>query len=317
VVADYFMYRRFLRARQHDVERAKEMWANHLKWRKVRCRHWHTQSSAASQGRHIPLCSQHLPRGAVQKLITHPAPQEIGADTILEDFDFPERESFVSLYPQGYCNVDKKVHDIMCIAVHATALCCHACPARCQAQDHVHNVASLPGVGCIQSNASHPWLQGRPIYIQQLGQLQFKKLTELTSEERMIKFHVQVRARSVPTARCRGRRHQQAGRQHTRATCARAEEVQGISGCAGVGSAPGLDGTGLTCDLHAGLQEYERCVRYILPACSRTAGHHVEQTFAILDMKGGLGSTSDNLHAFRAEALVASLTFVCQEHCFM
>jgi hypothetical protein len=44
-------------------------------------------------------------------------------------------------------------------------------------------------------------LQGRPIYIQQLGQLQFKKLTELTSEERMIKFHVQVRAGSMPAAR--------------------------------------------------------------------------------------------------------------------
>lgn len=35
--------------------------------------------------------------------------QEIGADTILEDFDFPERDAFVSLYPQGYCNVDKQV----------------------------------------------------------------------------------------------------------------------------------------------------------------------------------------------------------------
>ena len=40
-------------------------------------------------------------------------------------------------------------------------------------------------------------LQGRPIYIQQLGQLQYKKLTELTSEERMIKFHVQVRTRAA------------------------------------------------------------------------------------------------------------------------
>jgi len=31
------------------------------------------------------------------------------------------------------------------------------------------------------------------VYIQQLGQLQFKKLCDLTTEERMIKFHVQVR----------------------------------------------------------------------------------------------------------------------------
>ncbi len=36
-------------------------------------------------------------------------PQDIGADTILEDFDFPERDAFVRLYPQGYCNVDKQV----------------------------------------------------------------------------------------------------------------------------------------------------------------------------------------------------------------
>lgn len=34
------------------------------------------------------------------------------------------------------------------------------------------------------------------------------------------------------------------------------------------------------------LQEYERCARYILPACSRQAGRHIDQTFAILDMKG-------------------------------
>lgn len=41
--------------------------------------------------------------------------QEIGADTILEDFDFPERDAFVSLYPQGYCNVDKQVR---CHGIH-------------------------------------------------------------------------------------------------------------------------------------------------------------------------------------------------------
>lgn len=34
------------------------------------------------------------------------------------------------------------------------------------------------------------------------------------------------------------------------------------------------------------VQEYERCVRYILPACSRAAGRNIEQTFAILDAKG-------------------------------
>ena len=61
------MYRRFLRARQHDVPRAVEMWTAHLAWRR-----------------------------------------EIGADTILEDFHFPERDAFISLYPQGYCNVDKQ-----------------------------------------------------------------------------------------------------------------------------------------------------------------------------------------------------------------
>ena len=32
---DYYMYRRFLRARQHDIERAQEMWQKHLEWRKV------------------------------------------------------------------------------------------------------------------------------------------------------------------------------------------------------------------------------------------------------------------------------------------
>lgn len=34
--------------------------------------------------------------------------RDIGADTILDDFHFPERDAFISLYPQGYCNVDKQ-----------------------------------------------------------------------------------------------------------------------------------------------------------------------------------------------------------------
>ena len=65
--------------------------------------------------------------------------------------------------------------------------------------------------------------QGRPIYIQHLGQINMKKMYEVTTEERMLKFHV---------------------------------------------------------------QEYERCARYIMPACSIVAGRHIDQTFAIIDLKG-------------------------------
>lgn len=68
-----------------------------------------------------------------------------------------------------------------------------------------------------------PVLQGRPIYIQHLGQVNIKKIYDITTEERMLKFHV---------------------------------------------------------------QEYERCIQYIMPACSKVAGRHIEQTFAILDVKG-------------------------------
>ncbi|KAK9819593.1 hypothetical protein WJX72_000104 [[Myrmecia] bisecta] len=98
--------------------------------------------------------------------------KEIGADTIIDDFHFHERDAFIALYPQGYHKTDKA---------------------------------------------------GRPIYIQHIGQINLKQIYELTTEERMIKFHV---------------------------------------------------------------QEYERCMKYIMPACSKVAGRHIDQTFAILDLKG-------------------------------
>ena len=66
-------------------------------------------------------------------------------------------------------------------------------------------------------------VKGRPIYIQHLGAIHYKKLEAVTTEERMIKFHV---------------------------------------------------------------QEYERCARIIMPACSIVAGRHIDQTFAIIDVKG-------------------------------
>lgn len=63
------------------------------------------------------------------------------------------------------------------------------------------------------------------MYIQHLGQLNMRKLYEVTTDERMVKFHI---------------------------------------------------------------QEYERCLRYIMPACSKAAGRHIDQTFAIIDLKGTL-----------------------------
>ena len=122
---------RFLRARQHDLNKAEKMFLDHLAWRK-----------------------------------------DFGADTILEDFVYNERDSFLALYPQGYHKVDKS---------------------------------------------------GRPIYVQHLGQINLKALKNVTTEERMIKYHV---------------------------------------------------------------QEYERALKYIFPACSKVRGHYISQTLAILDLKG-------------------------------
>lgn len=130
-VFDRFYLRRFLRARQHDLNRAKTMFMAHLKWREAN-----------------------------------------GLDTILEDFHFEERDAFLSLYPQGYHKTDKL---------------------------------------------------GRPVYIQHIGAIKIKQLAEITTEDRMIRFHV---------------------------------------------------------------QEYERCLKYIFPACSKKAGRHIDQTFAIMDVKG-------------------------------
>jgi hypothetical protein len=76
--------------------------------------------------------------------------------------------------------------------------------------------------------------QGRPIYIQHLGAINYKKMLDVTTEERMIRFHV---------------------------------------------------------------QEYERCARYIMPACSIVAGRHIDQTFAIIDVKGAVPHYSVHMPA--------------------
>lgn len=77
-------------------------------------------------------------------------------------------------------------------------------------------------------------MQCRPIYIQHLGQVNIKKIYDVTTEDRMLKFHV---------------------------------------------------------------QEWERCIKYIFPACSKVGGRHIDQVFSILDVKGVFTILHGGIHS--------------------
>jgi hypothetical protein len=69
---------------------------------------------------------------------------------------------------------------------------------------------------------------GRPVYIQHLGKIDIVTIKQITTEDRMIKYHI---------------------------------------------------------------QEWERCIKQILPVCSKLQARSIDQTFGIMDVKGARRGT--------------------------
>lgn len=121
---DHHMMLRFLRARKFDIEKAKQMWADMLNWRKD----YGTDTIMEVNGSLSLLSCFCL---FVSKVSL--------SFFLFKDFDFGEIDEVVKYYPQGYHGVDK---------------------------------------------------EGRPVYIERLGQVDAVKLMKVTTIDRYVKYHV-------------------------------------------------------------------------------------------------------------------------------
>ena len=142
-----------MRARQHDLDRAYTMLSNHIAWRK-----------------------------------------ETGADTIMDSFRFDERDSFLTIYPQGYHKTDKMVScPLFFVSAVIVVICCTCLDViRCHYVVVVCTDSVCVRTACTCAAPLHPAPQGRPVYIQSMGSIDLKKIMEVTTEERMVKFRIQV-----------------------------------------------------------------------------------------------------------------------------
>lgn len=164
--------------------------------------------------------------------------------------ELQERDAFLSIYPQGYHKTDKMVR---CPSLALT--CDHS---RKESQGHSSHLLVCPAA-----------VQGRPVYIQHIGAIKIKQLAEITTEDRMIRFHVQVWCGLAATI------------QQQCPLCAAVSVSCSCRTCNAILSSL-LAKSWPPCP---DMQEYERCLKYIFPSCSKKAGRHIDQTFAIMDVK--------------------------------
>jgi hypothetical protein len=133
-----------------------------------------------------------------------------------------------------------------------------------------------------------PKPQGRPIYIQLLGKIDIGTLKKITTEERMVKFHIQVRPAwaGVPAD---GRLEPAHAADGTKKPAAYAEAASGgepSPWCRRLAQAAHALKDHACGAAPSFTQEYERCGKFIFPVCSRIAGRQIDQTFGIMDVKG-------------------------------